>query len=77
MSPILLKSDDDSEATVIGMASMATDVPGDLYDLCHFKDVYELRIGGPPDVTKVIAEEVRSLDRMNHSENKINVEIIE
>ena len=55
---------------------MAREIPEDLYNACKKEGVYELRISGPDDVAEVIAQEVRALDEMNYSENKINVEII-
>lgn len=64
------------EISCIGTTSMEREIPKDLYSACKKEGIYELRISGPVDVAEVIAQEIRVLDEMNYSENKINVEIV-
>ena len=75
-TPIIMAEEGSKEISCVGTTSMAREIPEDLYNACKKEEVYELRISGPVDVAEVIAQEVRALDEMNYSENRINVESI-
>ena len=75
-TPIIMAEEGSEKVSCVGTTSMAREIPEDLYNACKKEEVYELRIAGPADIAEVIAQEVRALDEMNYSENKINVEIV-
>ena len=76
-SPVMIVDTETSQTEVVGDISMASFIPGDLFAMCRAHDIYELKLSGPTGYTRAIANEIATLEELNYSENKINVEILE
>jgi hypothetical protein len=76
-SPVMIMDTETSQTEMLPEISMSSFIPSDLLAICRAREIYELKLAGPAGYTRAIANEIATLEEINYSENKINVEIIE
>ena len=76
-SPVMIVDAETSQTEKLGDISMSSFIPGELLAMCRAREIYELKLAGPTGYTRAIANEIATLEELNYSENKINVEILE